>query len=378
MQRTPSFNANRTSPTVHQADRSPPPSQHALPTGAACKANRQRTAIAAATTTAPPSPHPGAMQPPMQFRLCGLRQMQRTPSFNTRQASPTVHQADRSPHQIITHYRNELRAKPTDGVQQLRRQPRRRPPHRTREPCEPWCNSGHPASDECNALRLSTPGKRRLPSTKATLLPYQVTPYYPNELRAKPTDNVQQLQRQPRRHPAHLTREPCKPWCNSGHPASDEYNALHLSTPGKRRLPSTKRTVVPHQVITHYPNVLRAKPTDSVHQWRRQPRRRPPHFTREPCKPWCNSGHPAFDGCNALSLSTLTERRLPSTKRTVAPTKSSRTTQTICAQSQPTTCSNYDGNDDGIPRTSPGSHATPDAISAIRPSTDATHAVFHR
>ena len=130
----------------------------------------------------------------------------------------------------------------------------------------------------------------------------------------------------------------------------------------------------PHQIITHHPNELRAKPTDNVQQLRRQPRRRPPHFTREPCKPWCNSGHPAFDGCNALRLPSVTERRLPSTIRTVAPTKSSRTTQTICAQSQPTTCS----NDDGTPRTSPGSHATPDAISAIRPSTYATHSVFQR
>ena len=137
MQRTPSSIGNRASSPVHQPDRSPPPSHHALPTGAACKANRQRTAIAAATTTAPPAPHPGAMQPPMQFRLCGLRQMQRTPSSIGNRASSSVHQADRSPYQIITHYSNELRAKPTDNLQQLRRQPRRRPPHLTRELCKP-------------------------------------------------------------------------------------------------------------------------------------------------------------------------------------------------------------------------------------------------
>ena len=163
-----------------------------------------------ATTTS--ALHPGAMQALVQFRSSGLRRMQRTPSFNANRTSPTVHQADRSPHQIITHYPNDLRAKPTDNVQQLRRQRRRHPPHLTREPCNPRCNFGYPASDECNARRLSTPGKRRLPPTKTTVVPHQVTPYYPIELRAKPTHGVQQL----RRHPAHLTREPCKPWCNSG------------------------------------------------------------------------------------------------------------------------------------------------------------------
>ena len=224
MQRTPSFNTRQASPTVHQSDLTPLPSHAVLPKRAARKANRQRAATTTATATTTSSSYPGAMQALVQFRSSGLRRMQRTPSFNANRTSPTVHQADRSPHQIITHYRNELRAKPTDGVQQLRR--------------------------------------------------------------------------------------------------------------------------------------------------------RPPHLTREPCEPWCNSGHHAFNGCNGVRFSTLTERRLPSTKRTVAPTKSSRTTQTICAQSQPTTCSNYDGNDDGIPRTSPGSHATPDAISAIQPPTNATHAVF--
>ena len=205
------------------------------------------------------------MQALLQFRSSGLRRMQRTPSSIGNRASSSVHQADRSPYQIITHYSNELHAKPTDGVQQLRRQPRRRPPHFTREPCEPWCNSGHPASDECNALRLSTPGKRRLPSTKATLLLYQVTPYYSNDLRAKPTDNVQQR----RRHPPHLTREPCNPRCNFGYPAFDECNALRLPSVTERRLPSTNRTVVPHQVTPYYSNDLRAKPTDDVHQLRR-------------------------------------------------------------------------------------------------------------
>jgi hypothetical protein len=191
----PSLAVRQPPSPVHQADRSSSPSQHALPKRAARKTNRRRTAMSTVTATTTSALHPGAMQALVQFRSSGLRRMQRTPSSIGNRASSSVHQADRSPHQIITHYRNELRAKPTDGVQQLRRQPRRRPPHRTREPCEPWCNSGHPASDECNALRLSTPGKRRLPSTKATLLPYQVTPYYPNELRAKPTDDVHQLRR---------------------------------------------------------------------------------------------------------------------------------------------------------------------------------------
>jgi hypothetical protein len=230
--------------------------------------------------------------------------MQRTPSSIGNRTSSSVHQADRSPYQIITHYSNELHAKPTDNVQQLRRQRRRHPPHLTREPCTPRCHFGYPAFDECNALRLPSVTERRLPSTKRTVVPHQVTPYYPHELRAKPTDDLQQLRRQPRRRPHHLAREPCEPWCNSGHPASDE--------------------------------------------------------------------------CNALRLPSVTERRLPSTKRTAARTKSSRTTQTSCAQSQPTTCTNGDGNRDDDLRTSPGSHASLGAIPVIRPSTDATHAVFHR
>ena len=119
MQRTPASNANRASPTVHQADRSPPPSPAVLPKRAARKTNRQRRAMATATATATSSPHPGAMLPPMQFRSSSLRRMQRTPSSIGNRASSSVHQADRSPYQIITHYSNELHAKPTDNVQQL-------------------------------------------------------------------------------------------------------------------------------------------------------------------------------------------------------------------------------------------------------------------
>ena len=191
MQRTPSSIGNRASSSVHQADRSPPPSHAVLLKRAARKTNRRRTPTATVTATTTSSPHPGAMQALLQFRSSGLRRMQRTPSSIGNRASSSVHQADRSPHQIITHYRNELRAKPTDGVQQLRR----RPPHLTREPCEPWCNSGHHAFNGCNGVRFSTLTERRLPSTNRTVVPHQVTPYYSNELRTKPTDGVHQLRR---------------------------------------------------------------------------------------------------------------------------------------------------------------------------------------
>ena len=191
MQRTPSFNTRQASPTVHQSDLTPLPSHAVLPKRVARKANRRLTATATATATTTSSSCPGAMRALVQFRSSSLRRMQRTPSSIGNRASSSVHQADRSPYQIITHYRNELRAKPTDGVQQLRR----RPPHLTREPCEPWCNSGHHAFNGCNGVRFSTLTERRLPSTNRTVVPHQVTPYYSNELRAKPTDDVHQLRR---------------------------------------------------------------------------------------------------------------------------------------------------------------------------------------
>ena len=191
MQRTPSFNTRQASPTVHQSDLTPLPSHAVLLKRSARKTNRRRTPTATVTATTTSSPHPGAMQALLQFRSSGLRRMQRTPSSIGNRASSPVHHPDRSPHQIITHDPNDLRAKPTDNVQQRRRHP----PHLTREPCNPRCNFGYPAFDECNALRLPSVTERRLPSTNRTVVPHQITPYYSNELRAKPTDDVHQLRR---------------------------------------------------------------------------------------------------------------------------------------------------------------------------------------
>ena len=243
------------------------------------------------------------------------------------------------------------------------------PPRLTRVHATPRCNSGYPAFDECNVRRLPTLAERRLPSTKRTVVPTDSIGVTQTSCAQNQPTAYSNCDRNRNDDPS-PHRAPRKPWCNSGHPASDECNALRLLSVTERRLPSTKRTVA----RTKSSNELHAKPTDHVQQLRRQRRRHPPHLTREPCNPRCHFGYPAFDECNALRLPSVTERRLPSTKRTVARTKSSRTTQTSCTQSQPTTCS----NDDGIPRTSPGSHATPDAISAIQPPTNATHAVFQR
>ena len=119
MQRMPSLAVRQPPSPVHQADRSSPPSHHALPKRAARKTNRRRTAMATVTATTTSALHPGAMQALVQFRSSSLRRMQRTPSSIGNRASSSVHQADRSPYQLITHYSNELHAKPTDNVQQL-------------------------------------------------------------------------------------------------------------------------------------------------------------------------------------------------------------------------------------------------------------------
>ena len=173
--------------------------------------------------------------------------------------------------------------------------------------------------------------------------------------------------------PPRLTRVHATPRCNSGYPAFDECNVRRLPTLAERRLPSTKRTVVPTDSIgVTQTSCAQNQPTAYSNCDRNRNDDPSPH--RAPRKPWCNSGHPASDECNALRLLSVTERRLPSTKRTVARTKSSRTTETSCAQNQPTAYSNYD--DDLL--TLPGSHASLGAIPAIMPSTDATESVFQR
>ena len=96
MQRTPSSIGNRASSSVHQADRSPPPSHAVLLKRAARKTNRRRTPTATVTTTTTSSPYPGAMRALVQFRPSSLRRMQRTPSLIVRQTSSRVHQPDRS------------------------------------------------------------------------------------------------------------------------------------------------------------------------------------------------------------------------------------------------------------------------------------------
>ena len=102
MQHMPSLAVRQPPSPVHQADRSSPPSQHALPKRAARKTNRRRTAMSTVTATTTSALHPGAMQALVQFRSSSLRRMQCTPSSIGNRASSSVHQADRSPHQVTS------------------------------------------------------------------------------------------------------------------------------------------------------------------------------------------------------------------------------------------------------------------------------------